>query len=80
MKNVEQNSSLYFGTVSFDSCIKLNQINNMCISPHVGPVVMEVFSGEEKVEQVVPGGSQASSCEELNLTLEQGTAQCISIL
>jgi hypothetical protein len=41
---------------------------------------MGVFSGEEKVEQVVPGGSQASSCEELNLALEQGTAQCISIL
>jgi hypothetical protein len=36
-----------------------------------------VLSEEEKVEQEVPGGPQASSCEELNLTIEQGKPWCI---
>jgi hypothetical protein len=31
-----------------------------------------VLSEEEKVEQEVPGGPQASSCEELNPSFEQG--------
>jgi hypothetical protein len=49
----------------------------VCISSHVGPVVGGVLPVEENVEQEVPGGPQASSCEELKPALEQGKPQCI---
>jgi hypothetical protein len=39
----------------------------------VGGVFLEV----EKVEQKVPCGPQAASCEELNPALEQGNPRCI---
>jgi hypothetical protein len=35
------------------------------------------FLEEEKVEQEVPDGLQAPSCEELNPALEQGKPPCI---
>jgi hypothetical protein len=49
----------------------------VCITSHVGPVVVGVFPKEEKVEQEVLGGPQAPSSEELNLSLEQGKPWCI---
>jgi hypothetical protein len=52
----------------------------VCISSHVGPVVVGVFPEEKKVEQEIPGGPQALSCEELNPAVEQGKPQCIYIL
>jgi hypothetical protein len=49
----------------------------MCITLHIGSIVRRVFPKEEKVEQEVPGGPHAPSCEELNPTLEQGKPQSI---
>jgi hypothetical protein len=42
---------------------------------HVGPTVIGRILKEEKVEQAVLGGSQATSFEELNH--EQGKPRCI---
>jgi hypothetical protein len=36
------------------------------LSSHVGPVIGGVVLKEEKVEQEVPGGSQATSFEDVN--------------
>jgi hypothetical protein len=44
-------------------------------SLRVGPVVGGLVSKEEKVEQVVPGGPQAISFEELDP--EQGKPRCM---
>jgi hypothetical protein len=44
---------------------------------HIGAMIERAFYEEEKVEQEVPGGPQAPSCEELNSALEQGKPQCI---
>jgi hypothetical protein len=51
--------------------------NNVCISSHVGLVVVRVFLEGEKVKQKVFGGPQAPSYEELNPTLEQDKPRCI---
>jgi hypothetical protein len=47
------------------------------MSSHLGLVVGGVLLEEEKVEQEVPGGSQAPSFEKINPTLEQGKPWCI---
>jgi hypothetical protein len=47
------------------------------MSSHIEPMVRGVFPEEGKVEQEVPGGPQAPSCEELNVALEQGKPRCI---
>jgi hypothetical protein len=44
---------------------------------HVGPVVGGAFLEEEQVEQEVPDGPQAPSCEEHNLALKQDKPRCI---
>jgi hypothetical protein len=76
-KNTNPNSGICLDSVSFDSCIKLNQINNVCISSHIGPIIGGVFLKEEKVEHEISGGPQAPCCEELNPVLEQGKPWCI---
>jgi hypothetical protein len=45
------------------------------MSSHVGAMVGGVFPEDDKVEQEVPGGPQAPSCEELNPMLEQGSSR-----
>jgi hypothetical protein len=45
------------------------------MSSRVGPDVCGLVPNEEKVEQEVPGGPQATSFEEFNP--EQGKPQCI---
>jgi hypothetical protein len=47
----------------------------MSLSSRVGPDVGVLIPKEEKVEQEVPGGPQATSFEELNP--EQGKLWCI---
>jgi hypothetical protein len=47
------------------------------MSSHVGAMVDGVFVEKEKVEQEVPDGPQAPSCEVLNPTIEQGKPRCI---
>jgi hypothetical protein len=47
----------------------------MSLSSRVGPDVGGIVSKEEKVEQEVPGGPQATSFEELNP--KQGKPRCI---
>jgi hypothetical protein len=45
----------------------------MYISSHVGLMVMGVFSEEEKVEQEVFDGPQASNCKQLNQRLSKAS-------
>jgi hypothetical protein len=40
-------------------------------------MVRGIFSEQEKVEQEVPGGPEAQSCEVLNPVLEQRKTRCI---
>jgi hypothetical protein len=47
----------------------------MPLSSRVGPDIGGLIPKEEKVEQEVPGGPQATSFEELNP--EQGKPRCI---
>jgi hypothetical protein len=47
----------------------------MSLSSCVGPDVGGLVPNEEKVEQEVPGGPQATSFEELNP--EEGNPRCI---
>jgi hypothetical protein len=71
-KDIKQSTTIYLSSIFFISCLSLIKLI-MCAYPsHVGPVVGGAFLEEEQVEQEVTGGPEAPSCEECNLTVEQG--------
>jgi hypothetical protein len=49
----------------------------MCMSSHVGPVIVGVFPQEEKVVPKEFGGQQVSSAMKTNILFEQGKPRCI---
>jgi hypothetical protein len=57
----------------FISFLELNcLINKMCLSSHVGPIVIDVFPQEEKVVPEEVGAPQAPSNEDPNFAFGKG--------
>jgi hypothetical protein len=55
----------------------IHLINTRASSSHVGPTIRGVVSKEEKAEQEIPRGSQATN---FKLNPEQGKPLCIQLL
>jgi hypothetical protein len=75
IKLISKNRNTFLESISIKTWITLHIFNFRSSSSHVRPDVGGLILKEEKVEQEVSGGPQATSFEELNP--EQGKPRCI---